>query len=216
MLKFLFRLAIKHNFPGTLRLASRLEYGAGIFCTKLQERATVDGYPALADHFTKQAAQEDSHARILGGLIDGKSRIKRNCPGGIASYKIGYEALEGISQRYWSAKLFFGFKSAATFGWADTIAFIHVIEEVVAVFYSVLAECEDESIKAIALKIQGDELHHANYAKHCLWWFHPCPQQVIDKWRSRLLLAVLGGAIDLLQFQLPKIGNGYRFSTKPK
>lgn len=198
MLKFLFRLALKHNLPGTLRLASRLEYGAGIFCAKLAKRAADDGYVHLSSHLAKQFTEEDSHARMLGGLVDGKNRLNPNCPTGIWKKGIDFDALDGISDRYWAAKLFFWFAKPQDLPWHDILAAIYVIETVVMSFYEVLAESEKESVAAIAFKILADETEHADYLKHCLFFFHCDSDGVIFKWQDRLPLAMLGGAIDFL------------------
>jgi hypothetical protein len=198
MLKLLIRLALKFNFRATLRTAAKLEYGGGIFCFKLALRAADEGYLNLAEFFKKQFIEEDSHARMLGSLVDGSDRLHRNTETGVWQRGQDYQALDGISQRYWAAKLFFNFQKPEVLEWADILAFMCVIESQVAKFYEVLAEVKDSAVVAIAQKILQDEIGHADYLKTCLHHFHPDPEGAIAYWQDRKLLAAIGGLIDLV------------------
>lgn len=198
MLKILITLAIKINLPAILRLAAKLEYGAGIFCFKLSQRAADDGYPTLYKNLRHQYAQEDAHAKMLGSLIDGQDRLKRNFPTGTDSHK-KWEPFDGISQRYWAAKLFFWFKKPEQLDWADTLAFMSVIEVIVASFYEVLAQNQDGSVRAIASKILAEELDHSEYLKLALSSFHSSPESMITKWEDRVILGAIGGVLDLIE-----------------
>jgi hypothetical protein len=195
MFKPLIRLALHINFSATLRTAAKLEYGGGIFCFKLAIRAVDEGYLNLAKYLKEQFAEEDSHARMLGGLVDGGSRLKRNCLTGSKNGN-GYEAFDGISQRYWTAKLFFWFKKPEEFSWIDILAFMYVIERFVISFYEVLGESNIPEVQAIALKILQDELEQTEKIKAFLAAFHLCPDIVISKWNHRIILAANGGFID--------------------
>ncbi|MEH2148618.1 ferritin-like domain-containing protein [Nostoc sp.] len=197
MLKLLIRLALLIDFCATLRTAAKLEYGAGIFCFKLAIRAEDEGYLNLAQFLKQQFAEEDSHARMLGGLVDGRTRLHRNCQAGVWS-KGDYQALDGISQRYWAAKLFFWFRKPEELDWADTLAFMCVVESQVAKFYEVLGETRDNAVVALANKILQDETQHADYLKNCLSCFHSDPQGAIAYWQDRKVLAAIGGLIDLV------------------
>lgn len=207
MLKLIIRLALYLNFDTTLRTAAKLEYGAGIFCFKLAIRAQNEGYLNLAKFLKQQFSEEDSHARMLGGLVDGVGLTRRNCPSGVwnpGRYEDGvwnpgrYQALDGISQRYWAAKLFFWFQKPEELEWSDILAFMCVVELQVAKFYEVLQEVEDKAVSAIANKILSDETTHADYLKTCLMNFHSDPQGAIAYWQDRKILAAIGGLIDLL------------------
>lgn len=198
MLKLLIRLALHLNFRATLRTAAKLEYGAGIFCFKLALRAQEEGHLNLAQFLKQQFAEEDSHARMLGGLVDRGSRLHRNCQTGVWKKEQDYQFLDGISQRYWAAKLFFGFKKPEELDWADTLAFMCVIENKVALFYEVLREDGDSAVLAIALKILADETQHADYLKNFLHSFDSNPEGIYMKWRSRTIYAYVGGFLDLL------------------
>lgn len=208
MLKLLIRLALHFNFHATLRTAAKLEYGAGIFCFKLAIRAEDEGHMDLAKFLKRQYTEEDSHARMLGGVVDGNDRIRRNCPSGIwkkGSYqedgtwkKGNYQFLDGISQRYWAAKLFFWFKKPEELEWADILAFMCVIESQVAKFYEVLKQSDDEIVSAIANKILSDETEHAHSLKKFLCCFHQKPEAICMKWHLRVALAFVGGSIDLV------------------
>jgi hypothetical protein len=197
MLKLLIRLALYFNFCATLRTAAKLEYGAGIFCFKLALRAQDEGYLNLAQFLKQQFAEEDSHARMLGGLVDGGDRLHRNTQTGVWQRGEDYQALDGISQRYWAAKLFFWFKKPEELDWADILAFMCVIESQVAKFYEVLQEAQDLAVVAIACKILQDEIEHADYLRICLNSFHSDPQGAIAYWQDRKVLAAIGGLIDL-------------------
>lgn len=197
MLKLLIRLALHLNFRATLRTAAKLEYGAGIFCFKLAMRAQEEGHLNLAEFLKQQCAEEDSHARMLGGLVDGCDRYHRNCPTGVWK-KNDYQALDGISQRYWAAKLFFWFKKPEVLQWSDILAFLCVIESQVAEFYEVLGRSHDSAVVAIAQRILQEETQHADYLKNCLSCFHSDPEGAIAYWQDRKVLAAIGGVIDLV------------------
>ncbi|MBN3875246.1 ferritin-like domain-containing protein [Nostoc sp. JL23] len=196
MLKLFIRLALHLNFRATLRTAAKLEYGAGIFCFKLALRAQEEGHLNLAEFLKQQFAEEDSHARMLGGLVDGCDRLHRNTQTGVWE-KGDYQALDGISQRYWTAKLFFWFRKPEELDWADTLAFMCVVENQVAKFYEVLGRSRDVAVAQIASKILSDETQHKDYLKNCLSCFHCDPQGAIAYWQDRKLLAAIGGVIDL-------------------
>lgn len=201
MLKLLIRLALFINFSVTLRAAAKLEYGAGIFCLKIAIRAQEEGYLDLAQFLKRQFTEEDSHARMLGGLVDGALRVKRNCPGGVKTITNNgrhYEAFDGISQRYWAAKLFFWFKKPEGFDWIDILAFMSVIESQVARFYEVLSESRDTSVAMIANKILTSEIEHADYLKRYAACFHSNSEGIYMKWKNRIILAWIGGIVDLM------------------
>lgn len=198
MLKLLIRLALLINFRATLRTAAKLEYGAGIFCFKLALRAQNEGHLSLAQFLKIQYAEEDSHARMLGGLVDGKQRQHRNCQTGIWKRGQDYQFLDGISQRYWAAKLFFWFRKPEELEWADILAFMCVIESQVAKFYEVLKQADDEAVTAIAGKILIDETEHAGCLKNYLTHFHSNPSGAIAYWQAKTVLAFVGGLVDLV------------------
>ncbi|MBD2437373.1 ferritin-like domain-containing protein [Nostoc sp. FACHB-110] len=199
MLKLLFKIALLLNFSGTLRTASKLEYGAAIFCFKLSIRAENEGLLNLAKYLKEQYEEENSHAKMLGALIDGKERLKRNGNNGNWDAKARiYTPFDGISQRYWSARLFFGFKTADEFAWADILGFMTVIEEIVVVFYKALSTTNDIAVNAIALKILHDEIKQVDCLKKSLSSLHPQPRFLTFKWQIRVILGAFGAAIDLL------------------
>ncbi|MBW4677135.1 MAG: ferritin-like domain-containing protein [Desmonostoc geniculatum HA4340-LM1] len=206
MLKILIRLALFINFNATLRTAAKLEYGAGIFCFKLALRAQAEGYLNLAKFLKAQFTEEDAHARMLGGLVDGVERLHRNTQTGVWQRGEDYQALDGISQRYWAAKLFFNFQKPQDLHWADILAFMCVVEQQVIKFYEVLSEFQDSrlktqfiaSVRATSCKILQDELEHASYLKNCITCFHADPQGAIAYWQDRKILAALGGLMDLV------------------
>ena len=192
------RVALKRDFDNTLRLAAKLEYGASIFCFRLAIRAEEEGYHNLSTYFKKQFAEEDGHARMLGGLIDKKERLRRNCDAG--TWSAGYYyPLDGISVKYWAATLFFWFKKPSEFDWADILAFLYVIENFVILFYEVLAEHPENTVCSMATKILQEEKEQADYIKLSLQHFHPLPESLIEQWRSRVYLAAVGGLIDVIK-----------------
>lgn len=197
MLKLLFKIALLLNFSGTLRTASKLEYGAAIFCFKLSIRAENEGLLGLSNYLKSQYEEENSHAKMLGALVDGKERLKRNCPEG-NWHKGNYIAFDGISQRYWSARLFFGFKSADEFSWSDILSFMTIIEGIVVCFYKVLTATNDIAVNAIALKILQEEIKQVECLKNCLSSLHPGPNFLAFKWQVRVILGAVGAILDLL------------------
>ncbi|MEH1902521.1 MAG: ferritin-like domain-containing protein [Nostoc sp.] len=180
-------------------MAAKLEYGAGIFCSKMAVRAQEEGCLARAEFLKNQSIQEDSHARMLGGLVDKKARLNRNCDTGAWVQEVrSFQFLDGISQRYWAAKLFFWFRKPEELDWADTLAFMCVIESQVAKFYEILGKVDDETVRAIADKILNDEIAHEADLKDSLSISHAAPETLYRKWRNRLILAYVGGLVDLV------------------
>ncbi|MBD2489001.1 ferritin-like domain-containing protein [Aulosira sp. FACHB-615] len=199
MLKLLFKLAFLVNFSGTLRAAAKLEYGAAVFCFKLSLRAEEEGLLKLSKYLKSQYEEENSHAKMLGALVDGKKRLKRNCPSGNWDKGGKYTAFDGISQRYWAARFFFGFKKPADeLAWADILSFMSVIECIVVAFYESLALVDDIAVNAIAIKILEEEIKQVGCLKSHLSSLHPQPKLLALKWQSRVMLGAIGAVIDLL------------------
>lgn len=109
------------------------------------------------------------------------------------------ESFDGMSKRYFCARLLFKNIIASDYSWEDKLAFMCVLEEEVAIFYQELIGVKDKEISAIASLITGDEFNHANYLKVALSRFTPFPDELIKKWRDRVWWAKWGLIIDAVK-----------------
>lgn len=110
-----------------------------------------------------------------------------------------FEQLDGISKKYFSAKLLFGGKSAYEFDWIDRLAFMCALERKTQQLYSVI-EKEESPLGAIAKKIHNDEVGHSDYLLKALGHFTNLPNSAIEKWESRIFWAQAGLIIDLINY----------------
>ncbi|KYC42057.1 hypothetical protein WA1_18825 [Scytonema hofmannii PCC 7110] len=108
-----------------------------------------------------------------------------------------YEALDGISQRYFSLRLLFGGHKPADFSWADRLAFMHCLELRTKEFYEMLStQSKLETLRAISSQIAIDEKEHGDYLKYALTSFSELPASHIEKWQFRLYCSLWGLLVD--------------------
>jgi hypothetical protein len=171
-----------------IRFLGRLEHGFYIFLHKKSQQAKIEGKYALAFQLERHARQEDGHAKMLWGLLDGKNRPKRNSDTTILVFNSEYfiaqpiarfsgehkqlQCLDGISRRYKSAQCLFGGKSAFDYDWSDSLAFMAAGELVGGFLYRLitlifLSDSESPE-RAIFQKIADDEIGHSNYLLNAL------------------------------------------------
>ncbi len=236
-LKFLIKKMINHliikliiyfgckNLPEFVRLLAKLEYGVSACLTNLALQAEKDNYHGLAAQLSKHAAEEKSHGKMLGSLIDGKRRIELRGGGRWLSLTDGkgneianhpeagngklitsgkysgiFDNLDGISQRYKSLQLLLWGKKINDLPWESRLACMACLEEATLRFYIILASTSnlDFEIRAIALKIAGEEGCHANYFKYVLPQFSYFPEKELNKWRLRIFWARFALIIDFI------------------
>jgi hypothetical protein len=163
-----------------IRFLGRIEYGFYIFLRKKTQQAKLEGKHALAFQLERHARQEEGHAKMLWGLIDGKNRPRQNSDTTILVFDTQYfivqpvrrfssddkqlQQLDGISHRYRVAQSLFGGKSASDYGWTDALAFMAAGELISGYLYKSIASIfPDSPEKAIFRKIADDEIGHSDY-----------------------------------------------------
>jgi predicted metal-dependent hydrolase len=201
-----------------VRLLAKLEYGVSACLVNLSKQAIKDGYPNLSKMLRSHASEERNHGRMLATLVDGKQRIELRGNGRwLSLVKEGQEIanhpekgtgkvvacdnavgifdnLDGISRRYLALRVLLRGKKIEELSWGDRLACMHVLEEGTLKFYNVLAESDSVPIelRAIALKIAGEEAGHSNYLKYSLSHFTHISSAEISEWRSRVFWAQFG------------------------
>lgn len=178
-----------------LELLGKLEYGFAAFCYKMADRA-VDR-DSLRTDFIVQARAEESHAKMLlscaGMRFIRRYETETGCQWGSDRTTDEHFDFEGISQRYKLARYYFGGKTADSFNWPDTLAFLTVGESWGNRAYWVLSRVSGQPLKAIASKIATDERSHGS----CLWQ-HLTEEVGVwraiayrAKWEFRAVLSIL-------------------------
>ncbi|MEW5856719.1 MAG: ferritin-like domain-containing protein [Cyanobacteriota bacterium] len=191
----------KHNLASMLEAHGREESKHGKMLASL-----ADGWERISLTETGQwvAMFRPSGEQIAKPIIDNPTTIKTitwdsiKFPG---ERLIGlFENFDGISKRYFSARVLFKNRDAADYPWEDKLAFMYVLEEETAKLYSEMSRLDDPKISAIAQQVTEDEFNHANYLKRSLAEFSPLPEAAIDKWRNRVWWARWGLVVDLIRF----------------
>jgi hypothetical protein len=105
-----------------------------------------------------------------------------------------FDNLDGISQRYLALRMLLKGKKIKQLSWSDRLCVMYVLEEGTLKFYNILTESDSAPIelRAIALKIAGEEAGHSNYLKYALPHFAPVSGSEILEWRSRVFWASFG------------------------
>ncbi len=194
-----------------LRELCRLEYGVSVFCHKLSIQASEQGLDALAKVLEEQGNSELKHGIMLGGLVDGKSKLVVNS-GGTGHWTPGQplpcggwqrgkrQSFDGLSQKYFGLRMLFNGRKAENYNWIDKLAFMHVLELGTGRFYSALSShsLAPEPLKAIASKIKTDEQNHALQLFFWMEYFSDRKEFYIRKWSLKSKLAMPGLLVDLL------------------
>ncbi len=189
----------------------KLECGFSIFCYKKASQAENDQRFELAQRLWRQAKQEDAHARMLWGLLDGKRPITgKDVVFANPDYFVEQPAMDlgnrqlqimdGISQRYKTAQAFFAGVKPSNLGWGDTLAFMTVGEAFGNIFYRwLLILGSPNQVQAVLSKIASDEKAHRNYLWEALVEDTGCflATLLIAKWTIRLVKALFYAVYDL-------------------
>jgi len=210
---FLLKLQEKREF---IRKLSKLEYGVSAFCLKLSKQCEKDAVNMSAmlvkhsqderRHGKMLSSYVDGNDRLklhdVGSFLS--IEIKDNPPESFiktataktvfwdsvkypGKFYVGlFENYDGISDRYLSAKMLFGFKKASDYDWVDKIAFMKVLEEKTGEFYKEFSlQVKDKVLKSIIEKILEDENNHNCYLNSLAKEFN----SDLEKWRFRIWFA---------------------------
>ncbi|MDJ0677598.1 MAG: hypothetical protein QNJ36_19815 [Calothrix sp. MO_167.B42] len=186
--------------PGKYKFLKRLELGVFFFCWRRSLEAAAEGKEELAATLKQQAQEEYSHAQIFGCLVNSPCKWPANTFFKSSdSIKCG-SSLDGISKRYWMAKLLFGFAEASTYSWEDTLAFMAVLESFQSNFYQQLWQFLPPQHKDIIRKITSQELDHSIELRNQLTKMVGLQRsaQLLNKWNFRLHVSLIFLPIDVL------------------
>lgn len=233
LLRLVVYLGLK-NTKEFVRLLAKLEYGVSSALNNLACDADKSNYPNLAAMLRAHSSEEFNHGRMLATWCDGKNSIRARGAGRLLSWKNSagvelarfpeekegikiifdkdgeqytgiFENLDGISQRYLSLRIFFRGKKIIELPWKDRLACMLALEAQTRALYVELSKspCPQE-LRAIFSKIAQEESSHSDYLESVLRDFSPCPNQEVDRWRSRMNLASLGLIYDFGKFLMER------------
>lgn len=192
------RLSSTRNLFGLL---TRLELGVFWFCWR---RSRETHNPALKDLLLDQARGEYRHAQILSRYAaeitpetqhllhysadDLFSREQASSWGGYAR-----ENFDGISRRFWFARVFFGDRAADSYPWSDRLAYMVVLERFQAKFYKAIARHLPGRLGAVVGSIAIEEYLHGEQLQSALATadLRVCCEMAVRRWERRLTLALL-------------------------
>jgi hypothetical protein len=200
--------------PNYLILLKKLEIGVFFFCWR-SHREVINlptSYGSLEDQLKQQAISEYSHAQVFCKLTGSKLNMsgaglisreeKAAFDWGCVDWDTSGESyqVDGMSTRYLSAKIFFGFRTANSYGWCDRLAFMYVLEEFQALFYKQLLRFVPPEVQEELLPIAEDELTHAINIHASLWYIAGVERQqwLIFLWQVRKYLALVFIPFDAL------------------
>lgn len=205
---------ILSSLPNYLILLKKLEVGVFFFCWRSHREAkTLPAYyGTLAETLKEQALSEYNHAQVFCQLTGSKLNMsgaglmsreeKAAFDWGCVNWDTSGESYQadGMSTRYLSAKVFFGFRTANSYDWCDRLAFMYVLEEFQFLFYKQLLKFVPEEVQLELNRIAEDEESHAISIHGSLWCLvGPSRQEwLIFLWQIRKYLALACIPIDVL------------------
>ncbi|AUB37531.1 Ferritin-like superfamily [Nostoc flagelliforme CCNUN1] len=201
--------------PNYLNLLKKLEVGVFFFCWRSHREAKnlPAYYGNLEAKLKDQALSEYSHAQVFcqltgsklnmsgAGLMSREEKAAFNwgCVNWDSSES--YQA-DGMSTRYLSAKVFFWFRTANSYGWCDRLAFMHVLEEFQWLFYKQLLKLVSDEVRAKLAPIAEEELAHAAELQASLRLLATPKRQksLVFQWQVRKYLALACLLVDAVLY----------------
>ncbi|MEH2456966.1 hypothetical protein [Nostoc sp.] len=161
--------------PNYLSLLKKLEIGVFFFCWRSHREAKLlpTHYGNLPEQLKEQAISEYGHAQVFCQLTGSKLNMsgaglmsreeKAAFDWGCVDWDTSGESyqVDGMSTKYLSAKMFFSFRTANSYGWRDRLAFMYVLEDFQSLFYTQLLKFVPVEVKDKLQSIVDDELNHA-------------------------------------------------------
>lgn len=191
------RLAKTQNLFGLL---TRLELGVFWFCWR---RSRETHNPALKRLLLDQARGEYRHAQILsryGAELPPKTFLLLTYSADevlareeIAGWGGHGASTDGISRRFWFARVFFGDKPADSYPWSDRLAYMIVLERFQAQIYRAIARRLPGKLSGVTGAIALEEYLHAEQLQTALAKadLAVSGEMAIGRWERRLTLALL-------------------------
>jgi hypothetical protein len=205
-------------FPNYLSLLKKLEIGVFFFCWRcyLEARNLPSGYGRLDENLKEQALSEYSHAQIFCQLTGSKLNMsgaglmsreeKAAFDWGCVNWDSNGESyqVDGMSTRYLSAKIFFGFRTANSYDWENRLAFMCVLEDFQHCFYKQLLRFVPSEVQEKLSPLSEDELTHAINLHASLWLISGVKRSsyLLFIWQIRKYLALICIPFDALRFAL--------------
>ncbi|PHJ69230.1 hypothetical protein VF14_03645 [Nostoc linckia z18] len=208
--------------PNYLTLLKKLEVGVFFFCWRCHReakampfhQARLYGDLDLADILKEQALSEYGHAQVFCQLTGSKLNMsgaglmsreeKAAFDWGCVNWDSSGESYQadGMSTRYLSAKIFFGFRTANSYDWRDRIAFMYVLEEFQSCFYKQLLKFVPGEVQKELVPIADCEEAHAINLYALLWNLAGVEgrQKLVFWWRVRKYLGLICCPIDALYY----------------
>ncbi|AUB36159.1 hypothetical protein COO91_02060 [Nostoc flagelliforme CCNUN1] len=209
--------------PNYLSLLKKLEIGVFFFCWRSHREAKnlPAYYGYLEAKLKDQALSEYSHAQVFCQLTGSKLNMsgaglmsreeKTAFDWGCVNWDSSGESYQadGMSTRYLSAKVFFCFRTANSYGWCDRLAFMHVLEEFQSLFYKQLLKFVPEELRAKLAPIAADELTHATELQTSLRLLATPKRQesLVFQWQVRKYLALTCLPVDAVLYLLKIFAN---------
>ncbi|MEH1780232.1 MAG: hypothetical protein V7L26_14140 [Nostoc sp.] len=205
-------------FPNYLSLLKRLEIGVFFYCWRrhLEARNLPGYYGRLDENLKEQALSEYNHAQVFCQLTGSKLNMsgaglmsreeKAAFDWGCVNWDSSGESyqVDGMSTRYLSAKIFFGFRTANSYNWENRLAFMCVLEDFQHCFYKQLLRFVTPEVQEKLAPIIQDELTHAINLHDSLWFISGVRRSsnLLLIWHTRKYLALICIPFDALRFAL--------------
>lgn len=202
--------------PNYLSLLKRLEIGVFFFCWRcyLEARNLPGCYGRLDDNLKEQALSEYNHAQVFCQITGSKLNMsgvglmnreeKQAFNWSFVEWDSSNESyqVDGMSTRYLSSKVFFGFRTANSYDWENRIAFMCILEDFQHCFYKQLVRFVPPEIQEKLAPIIEDELTHAINLHASLWMISGVNRSsnLLLTWQIRKYLAMICIPIDTVRF----------------
>ncbi|BBD69538.1 hypothetical protein NIES4072_31290 [Nostoc commune NIES-4072] len=205
-------------FPNYLSLLKKLEIGVFFFCWRcyLEARNLPGHYGRLDENLKEQALSEYNHAQVFCKLtgsklnMSGAGLMKREEKQAFSWSFVEWDSsnesyqVDGMSTRYLSAKIFFGFRTANSYNWENRIAFMCALEDFQHCFYQQLVRFVPPEVQEKLAPIIEDELTHAINLNASLWLIAGVKRSsyLLLIWQIRKYLALICVPVDALRVAL--------------
>lgn len=194
----IFMVKLLNNFFITdlFNILRKLELGVFYFCWRKYDQAKTEGRP-FSLSLELQSKAEYRHAQTFSAFC-GRSipepiakAFERPPAWGTLDFDNEVFQVDGISQKYLTAKIFFRGNKAKDLGWGDCLAMMAVLEKLQLYFYSELIDNLSNNFQKILERIALEEMLHGMQLEQELRIHFPHYKLLLIKWHLRKYCALL-------------------------
>jgi hypothetical protein len=190
----------------------RLELGVFFFCWRQSVLAEAEKLE-FAIALKEQAEGEHSHAFFFAQKSGqeftlGTEYMFSREPRSLNWSIMNGTQVDGISYRFWAARVFFGGRDAASYDWEDKLCYMLILERFQSAFYYRLVDYFDGDAAYHLCSIAISEQLHGNNLGAIVQQYYPNSLFILLKWEARKYFAIATFAVEIILKRLfPFLGD---------